>query len=64
MGAQVVAGPSNSVVIDKQGMYWMSGKVCLRFSYLTMTHPFHPFLPLLFDARILITFDSTVEKQW
>ena len=26
MGAQVVAGPSNSVVIDKQGMYWMAGK--------------------------------------
>ncbi|KZT69242.1 RCC1/BLIP-II protein [Daedalea quercina L-15889] len=25
-GAQVVAGPSNSVVIDKQGMYWMAGK--------------------------------------
>ena len=27
MGAQVVAGPTNSVVIDKQGMYWMAGKV-------------------------------------
>lgn len=27
MGAQVIAGPSNSVVIDKQGMYWMAGKV-------------------------------------
>ncbi|KAF8325028.1 regulator of chromosome condensation 1/beta-lactamase-inhibitor protein II [Amanita rubescens] len=26
MGAQVVAGPTNSVVIDKQGMYWMAGK--------------------------------------
>ncbi|THH16847.1 hypothetical protein EW146_g3855 [Bondarzewia mesenterica] len=26
MGAQVIAGPSNSVVIDKQGMYWMAGK--------------------------------------
>jgi len=26
MGAHVVAGPSNSVVIDKQGMYWMAGK--------------------------------------
>ena len=29
MGAQVIAGPTNSVVIDKQGMYWMAGKVCL-----------------------------------
>jgi hypothetical protein len=29
MGAQVIAGPSNSVVIDKQGMYWMAGKVGL-----------------------------------
>jgi len=27
MGQIVVAGPSNSVVIDKQGMYWMAGKV-------------------------------------
>ena len=26
MGAHVVAGPSNSVVVDKQGMYWMAGK--------------------------------------
>ena len=24
---KVVAGPSNSVVIDRQGMYWMTGKV-------------------------------------
>lgn len=27
MGAKVAAGPSNTVVIDKQGMYWMAGKV-------------------------------------
>ena len=27
MGAYVIAGPSNSVVIDKQGIYWMAGKV-------------------------------------
>ena len=27
MGAAIAAGPSNSVVIDKQGMYWMAGKV-------------------------------------
>jgi len=27
MGAYVVAGPANSVVIDKQGIYWMAGKV-------------------------------------
>lgn len=27
MGALAVAGPSNSVVVDKQGMYWMAGKV-------------------------------------
>jgi hypothetical protein len=26
MGAIVAAGPSNSVVVDKQGMYWMAGK--------------------------------------
>ena len=29
MGGQVIAGPSNSVVIDKNGMYWMAGKVQL-----------------------------------
>lgn len=27
MGAAIAAGPTNSVVIDKQGMYWMAGKV-------------------------------------
>ena len=27
MGRIVAAGPSNSVVIDRQGMYWMAGKV-------------------------------------
>ncbi|KAH7891008.1 regulator of chromosome condensation 1/beta-lactamase-inhibitor protein II [Phlebopus sp. FC_14] len=26
MGAAVIAGPSNTVVIDKQRMYWMAGK--------------------------------------
>jgi len=26
MGATVTAGPSNTAVIDKQGMYWMAGK--------------------------------------
>ncbi|KAK7031433.1 PHD-type domain-containing protein [Favolaschia claudopus] len=26
MGAFVAAGPSNSVVVDRQGMYWMTGK--------------------------------------
>ncbi|EPT01146.1 hypothetical protein FOMPIDRAFT_1121068, partial [Fomitopsis schrenkii] len=26
MGSDIAAGPSNSVVIDKQGMYWMAGK--------------------------------------
>ncbi|TCD61797.1 hypothetical protein EIP91_007883 [Steccherinum ochraceum] len=26
MGLHVIAGPSNSVVIDKQNMYWMAGK--------------------------------------
>ncbi|KAH0836905.1 regulator of chromosome condensation 1/beta-lactamase-inhibitor protein II [Lanmaoa asiatica] len=26
MGSQIVAGPTNTVVIDKQRMYWMAGK--------------------------------------
>ena len=34
MGAAIAAGPSNSVVIDKQGMYWMAGKV-LTFGVLS-----------------------------
>lgn len=40
MGAEVIAGPSNSVVIDKQRMYWMAGKVCPRFRLAspTLTH--------------------------
>ena len=31
MGAAIAAGPTNSVVIDKQGMYWMAGKVHSKF---------------------------------
>ena len=27
MARGIAAGPANSVVIDKQGMYWMAGKV-------------------------------------
>ena len=34
MGAQVIAGPSNSVVVDKQGMYWMAGKVRMGSRFL------------------------------
>jgi len=26
MGGKIAAGPSNSVVVDRQGMYWMAGK--------------------------------------
>ena len=33
MGRIVAAGPSNSVVIDKQGMYWMAGKVSHLWLY-------------------------------
>lgn len=29
MGALIAAGPSNTVVVDKQGMYYMAGKVCI-----------------------------------
>ncbi len=37
----VVAGPTNSVVIDKQGMYWMAGKV------------FFPQVTVIYSASIL-----------
>ena len=30
MGSKIVAGPSNSIVVDKQGMLWMAGKVSCR----------------------------------
>lgn len=30
MGSLIVAGPTNTVVVDKQRMYWMAGKVCGR----------------------------------
>ena len=30
MGSQIVAGPTNTVIIDKQRMYWMAGKVRTR----------------------------------
>jgi hypothetical protein len=51
MGAAIAAGPSNSVVIDKQGMYWMAGKVLtfgVFFSWYLVV------LMLLFS----------VEEQW
>jgi hypothetical protein len=34
MGAKVYAGPACSVVIDKQGMYWLAGKVRSFFGVL------------------------------
>jgi hypothetical protein len=30
MGAHIIAGPSNTVVLDKQQLYWMAGKVRQR----------------------------------
>lgn len=27
MGARITAGPTCSVVVDRQGMYWLAGKV-------------------------------------
>ena len=36
MGAEVVAGPTNTVVIDKQRMYWMAGKVCSPITGLVL----------------------------
>lgn len=30
MGSHIVAGPTNTVVVDKQCMYWMAGKVRRR----------------------------------
>ena len=50
MGAAIAAGPSNSVVIDKQGMYWMAGKV-LPFEVFFM-------VPGCANAHF------SVEEQW
>jgi hypothetical protein len=30
MGARIAAGPACSVVIDRQSMYWLAGKVRTR----------------------------------
>ena len=27
MGREIAAGPTNSIVVDRQGMFWMAGKV-------------------------------------
>jgi hypothetical protein len=29
MAQAIAAGPTNSIVVDKQGMFWMAGKVSL-----------------------------------
>jgi hypothetical protein len=40
MGARVAAGPACSVVVDRQSMYWLAGKVrCFR---LLAVHPLTP----------------------
>lgn len=47
----VAAGPTNSVVVDKQGLYYMAGKVRLR------PRSFHLFGNLILG-------ESLVEEQW
>lgn len=32
-GAEITAGPSNTVVVDNQRMYWMAGKVCIVYLF-------------------------------
>ena len=34
MGSLVTAGPTNSVVVDKQGVYYMAGKVDISSLYI------------------------------
>ena len=48
MGSDIAAGPSNSVVIDKQGMYWMAGKASVVFLRVPRSN----------------TDIGAVEKQW
>jgi hypothetical protein len=36
MGQFVVAGPSNTAVVDKQGMYWMAGKVMSKSGFFKL----------------------------
>jgi len=35
MAQDIAAGPSSSIIVDKQGMFWMAGKVNL-FEPLTL----------------------------
>ena len=52
LGSKVSAGPSNSVVIDRQGMYYVAGKVSFGPPLSLMCHR------LCFPPSFL------VEKYW
>ena len=43
MGADVIAGPTNTVVIDKQHMYWMAGKVGCLYLFTPTKPNRHPY---------------------
>jgi hypothetical protein len=49
MAQDIAAGPSSSIVVDKQGMFWMAGKV----KFCTFT-----------TFQVLKSFFFLVENQW
>ena len=60
MGAAISAGPTNSVVIDKQGMYWMAGKVLTfvwSFFFMVPGCANTPFLSGRTVAKVMLSFN-------
>ena len=56
MGLEIAAGPTNTVFIDRQKMYWMAGKVCSSIFILTaslevLADDFNNFLAVVEDDR-------------
>jgi hypothetical protein len=45
MGLEIAAGPTNTVVIDRQKMYWMAGKVYKAIFFLLILHQKMTYLP-------------------
>ena len=56
----VIAGPSNSVVLDKQGMYWMAGK--WKNTGDGQSLPDRP--PGILITGLVLTIDAVLLRFW
>ncbi|KAI0078717.1 RCC1/BLIP-II [Panus rudis PR-1116 ss-1] len=59
-GVKVVAGPSNTIVIDRQGMLWMAGKVCMNLISLLIAWADG----FVFDVQWKTTGDGSGGQPW